>query len=50
MSPHEKVVTCHSWLPGDTGGNNDDIASLKSSLGTIIRREVTGDLSGRSDV
>ena len=50
VRPHEKVVTSHAWFPGDTCRDDDNVASLESSLGAIIRREVTGNLSGRSDV
>jgi hypothetical protein len=43
---HEKVISGHSWLPGNTGGDDNDISTLQGLLGTIVRGEKPSNLSG----
>lgn len=43
---HKEIITCHAWLSGDTGGDDDNVAPFESFLGAIVRGQKTGH-SGR---
>lgn len=47
---YEEVVTGHSWLPGDTGRDDDNVGALQGTLGTVVGGQEALDLGRRGNV
>jgi hypothetical protein len=47
---HKEVIPGHAGLPGDTGGDDDNVGSFESTLGAVVRGKEARDLSRGRDV
>lgn len=43
---YEKIISGHSWFPGNTSGDDNDVGTLQGLLGSVVRWEESSDLSG----
>jgi len=42
----EEIITGHSWLAGNSSGDDNNVCILHGKLGSIILWEIAGDFSG----
>lgn len=47
---HKEVISSHSWLSGDTSGDDDNVTVLESSDSSIVSWKETGNLSRGGNV